>query len=68
MTVAVGGSLAHQKRRDTITWNQATRNHIDMNVDKMKMEKTKYGMWKTKNTTRRKRRKRMETKMRKRKK
>merc|ERR1712212_112946 len=44
MTVAVGGSLAHQKRRDTITWSQATRNHIDMNVDKMKMEMTKYGM------------------------
>merc|ERR1711874_949630 len=45
--VAVGGSLAHQ-RKDTITWNQVMRNHIDMKIKKNKRKRQKRKTRKTK--------------------
>merc|ERR1712108_123337 len=38
--VAVGGSLAHQ-RKDTITWNQVMRNHIDTKIKRKRRKKNK---------------------------
>merc|ERR1711874_747809 len=53
--VAVGGSLAHQ-RKDTITWNQVMRNHIDMKIKKKKRK------WRKKNKRKRQKRKTRKTK------